>query len=97
MRSASAIFGNTESGGGKMTDDQKRKLADLLIGTPDSVEYALEELGLDVSADDAEDALADVNIERCPDCDWWCESGELIDEEGNLVGCQACRPHNDSD
>ncbi|MCX6055169.1 MAG: hypothetical protein NTZ74_09700 [Chloroflexi bacterium] len=38
-----------------------------------------------------ESYLADCNLERGPGCEWWFEAGELVDDEGELVGCQDCR------
>jgi len=31
------------------------------------------------------------NLGRCPGCGWWFEVGELVDDAGDLVGCQDCR------
>lgn len=85
----------------KLTDAEKRKLADKLLGTCDSTEAALEylELDADFDADAAEDGLLDLNVERCKGCDWWHESGELAGERDGEPGyCDQCRePDDDGD
>lgn len=78
----------------KLTDEQLRKLADRLEGTPDSIETGIEAIGLDSDAIDIciiEEKIGDLNLERCCDCDWWCEAGELVDEDGEVVPCESCR------
>jgi hypothetical protein len=72
-----------------LTDEQLRQLAENLMGTTDSIETALEALGLDqcdFDVTDVEDALLDYNVELCPGCSWWFDSGELNDGEG----CDDC-------
>jgi len=72
-----------------MTDEQLKMLAENLAGTCDSIETGLEGLDLDARDFDVtnvEDALLDYNVEICPGCDWWCDSGELHDGEG----CDGC-------
>lgn len=44
-----------------------------------------------LTLEEVEEALLDCNIERCPQCDYWCLSGELLDIEDNVVGCSSCR------
>jgi hypothetical protein len=34
-------------------------------------------------------------VERCQGCDWWMHPGELVDEEGEVVGCDQCRPKHE--
>ena len=38
------------------------------------------------------EAALDKNVEQCPGCRWWCESGELVDDNGEPDGkCDNCR------
>jgi hypothetical protein len=74
-----------------MTHEDLVRLGNRLVGTCDSVETACEQLGLPVPAD-PEDAMLNVNVERCSVCDWWHESFDLAggdDEEDGI--CQGCR------
>lgn len=66
-------------------------IAAFLMGTPNSIEQAIEHFSLDIDSSELEDKLSDTNIERCPHCDWWYESGELVDEFDEVVGCRDCR------
>jgi len=82
-----------------ITEHQLEDISEMLNGTCDSIESALSRLDLEDKLDvsEVEDRLLDVNLERCPHCEWWCESGELVDDDGNVVGCDSCRTHNDDD
>ena len=80
-----------------ITDEQIHEIADTLNGTCNSIESVLERLALELDVSDVEDRLLDVNLERCPDCEWWCESWELVDDEGHVVGCDSCRPREEDD
>lgn len=66
-------------------------VSDSLLGTSDSVEKVLEQMGLSdkVSEDDIIDEIC-LRIERCPTCEWWCECGELVDEDGDETDCDSC-------
>ena len=73
-------------------DEIIRLVADDLQGTADSVEQSLERLKLDDKYDPNDvEAELDMYIERCGECDWWCEVGELADESGETVPCDSCR------
>lgn len=66
------------------------KLADYLEGTCKSIVEACQALDLDEGVD-WDDALLDLNIERCSGCDWWSESCMLTDvEEKNGFFCEQC-------
>jgi hypothetical protein len=72
-----------------LTDQQLDELANDLLGTADSIDTALERIGLD-PADfdmiDVEDALIDWGTERCIYCGWWMESCAL-NEDGVCEEC----------
>lgn len=77
----------------RLTLEQSRELGDRLIGTAKSVYSVLESMGLEPDDfEDIEDSLLDVNVELCPDCDWWHESDDLVDCNGDPVSCEQCRP-----
>ncbi|MBA4385911.1 MAG: hypothetical protein C0410_14325, partial [Anaerolinea sp.] len=40
------------------------------------------ELPAGVQIDSLESDFAEFNLERCRDCEWWFEAGELVDEDG---------------
>lgn len=66
-----------------------------LEGTCSKVEQIAEELG--ITEDDVLNIMLDEGYERCSVCDWWCETGELVDEYGNIVPCEGCRPKRKDD
>ena len=74
-----------------MNIDDLRKIAEELEGTCDIIPSVLEKLDIEADTSDVESDLLDFNLERCPCCGWWMESWELIDEDGNEVGCEQCR------
>ena len=62
-----------------------------LLGTCESLDCAIERLGLDVSEETAADQLLDGNsIERCESCEWWFESSCLEENNGGLFVCDSC-------
>lgn len=77
-------------------------LANQLLGTCKSIESVLDqddELDAlrDCSIDDLEDMVISKNVERCDGCDWWFESGDLVDENNEPVGCEDCRKERSKD
>lgn len=62
-----------------------------LEGTCNSAHMAIEYFDLDCTIEDVEEAMLDMNLEQCPMCGWWTESCELVDDEGDVVGCDQCR------
>lgn len=63
-----------------------------LLGTQKEVYDWLDSKGLASLGieEDLEHSLSD-HIERCPECDTWCEPGELVDDEGESSCCEQCR------
>jgi hypothetical protein len=49
----------------------------------------------DVDPEELEEAVEERGLERCPGCDWWMGSYELIDEDNEVVGCEQCRPREE--
>ena len=75
-------------------EDHAHQIYHMLIGTPDTVWSALTNLFGDDDLYDYQDvleALEELNLERCALCEWWFEAGELVDDEGIVVGCGQCR------
>jgi hypothetical protein len=62
-----------------------------LLGTCQEIYIVLDKYDMDYDEEEIEDALLSINIERCPGCEWWCYSDELIDDDNEVVGCQNCR------
>ena len=59
------------------------------VGTMESPAALAERF--DVLEDDVEEALVDCGVEKCPECEWWVEVGELADENGDEQACESCR------
>lgn len=59
-----------------------------LLGTCTELSAWIDNKGYDVDISNLE---SDLDIERCPECDWWCETGELVDEDCNPCECESCR------
>jgi hypothetical protein len=66
------------------------RLAEYLDGTCRTIVEACQALDLDEGVD-WDDALLDLNVERCSHCDWWHESCMLTHvEEKNGFFCDQC-------
>lgn len=79
------------------TDEQLRKIAEHLEGTCSLISSVLDKLELDFDPSDVEDRLLSLNVERCSGCDWWMESSDLVDADGEVVGCDQCRKKSEED
>lgn len=79
-----------------LSDDVIRRLADRLMGTCDDPEHALDMMEIAIPEGfDVEDVITDleiISVERCPGCQWWMESCELVNDDLEVVGCSSCRP-----
>lgn len=80
-----------------MYEEVKQQLAPILgefleaiVGTALEPNTWLENHSLK-PIEDIEDFLLEYNIERCPYCDWWFDSMELLNEDDEIVGCEHCR------
>ena len=65
-----------------------------LLGTAISLNFAIDQFSLldfGLSEEDIIEALEQDSIELCPECGWWVESYELVDEYDNLCSCENCR------
>ncbi len=46
----------------------------------------------DISIEDAEEIMVEAGYERCELCDYWFETGEMVDENNQpLYECPQCR------
>lgn len=79
-----------------MDPELREKIKFELLGTCESVGHYIDRLNLDLSDDDLEDEMLTANIETCPHCGWWMESGDLLDDDGNVVGCDQCRDDDEA-
>lgn len=82
----------------ELTHEQKQRCADVLgetSGENQQVQELADEFGCGVV--DIESAMADMNYERCPECDWWVEAGELINDKEEPCPCSSCQPRNGED
>lgn len=66
----------------KITDKQINAIAEYLDGTCNSIEQAMDRFDFDFPVEDVEDRLLDVNLERCPMCDWWVVAVNLLTKKG---------------
>lgn len=64
---------------------------ELLGDTHPDIKKDMESLPIQLEEELIEDDLEEINIERCYLCGWWCESWELINSDGDVVGCHDCR------
>src|SRR5262245_45587396 len=89
-----AFEGPGRPGDSPVPPETLQRLYQRLEGTCDGIDRALESLGLnpvDYADDEVEDQLCGAGLELCPGCGWWFESGELIDDDNEVVGCEDCR------
>lgn len=79
-----------------LTDDQKAEIEQSLAGTSHSCDRLAEKF--DEQVEEIEAAMANLNYERCPECDTWVESWELVDDDNELKhGCDSCKPRAGDD
>ena len=74
-----------------LTNEIIQTIAGEVQGTCDSLILKIEKYELGIGADELESLILDWEIERCPHCGWWMECHELVDDDGELVGCEQCR------
>jgi len=76
-----------------LTDTQREDLVMEAEGTAQTESKLLERFGLsgEISEDEMTEILLDEGVERCPECEWWVYSWELVDEDGNETVCENCR------
>ena len=78
-----------------MDEDVLQEIADSLSGTCDNIANVLERMdgnpdGYDV--EEIDNALLDLQVERCRDCGWWFECCELTSDDDEECGkCSDCR------
>ena len=75
----------------QLTQEQKRKIHDTLIGTSGINDNAVcEEYGLEL--EDLEELCEELELKRYADCEWWTETDELADDDEDDEGrCESCR------
>lgn len=67
-------------------------IVELVTGYADGFFRALEKTKM--KTEDLRELLLDNNVEECPSCGWWVDSGELLYPETDEVDghCENCRP-----
>lgn len=70
----------------ELTKAQVTDLAEFLLGTCGSLEYALEALGLTEDPTVADHMAIDGEVLECDECNWWVEASE-VDEDGRCEQC----------
>lgn len=75
-----------------ISDELLSEIKHDLVGTMTSIFEILERYDLEdiISFDDLEDRLLDVNVEECQECEWWCDSCDLTENEYGKFVCDAC-------
>ena len=73
-----------------LTEKQIGEIVDRVAHQGDGLGWAMGNFDLEV--DEIEDIMADANYERCPECGWFKECGELVDAEGEPRACSECNP-----
>jgi hypothetical protein len=79
----------------RLTEEQVSEIVDTVTGYANGYTSAMAQF--DIEAEDLDELLANANIEKCDGCDWYFESGELIDDNEEVVGCKDCRPAEEED
>ncbi|MCC5612891.1 hypothetical protein LC612_40955 [Nostoc sp. CHAB 5834] len=75
-----------------LTPEEKAAIADQVTGFSLGFSQAQEQYELE--AEVLEDLLLDQNIEKCPGCEWWVDSHELVGPDSDEPDghCRNCRP-----
>ncbi|HEY6435886.1 MAG TPA: hypothetical protein VIY47_04800 [Ignavibacteriaceae bacterium] len=69
------------------------EIIDTVTGYINGFEQVIAKTEMDV--EDLEELLLDHNIEKCPNCEWYTDSFNLIDEGDDPDGyCDNCRKHD---
>lgn len=76
-----------------ITEEVKQAVISKLAGSAMGETSLCDECG--VSMEDLEEIMTDAGYERCSECEWWCECGELLDDDSNVVACESCRRAED--
>ena len=65
-----------------------------ILGTcvsPKSIISSFDLESFEITAEDLVEKLQEDSIEMCPECEWWVESYELVDDYDNLSSCENCK------
>ena len=74
-----------------MTTEEIDQITQKLSGTSGIYDSGIcEEHG--ISNEELEELMVDAGYERCSECEWWCETSELVDDESEPCPCDSCRP-----
>lgn len=62
-----------------LTHADKHKIADELMGTCSTGQSLAEQY--EVAVEEIEAAARECEVAKCDQCDWWCETGELNEDD----------------
>lgn len=79
----------------KLSNEELSQIVDQVAHVGSGISWAMEEF--DLSIDEIEEIMLDANYERCPECEWFVECGELIDANMEERPCYDCQPYGDDD
>jgi uncharacterized protein (UPF0212 family) len=77
----------------KLTEKEKAEIVDRVAHQGDGMGWAMEKFDLEI--EEIESIMLDANYERCPECGWYVECGELVDAGMNPRPCSECKPWQD--
>jgi hypothetical protein len=74
----------------KLSSEDIEKICDTVVSYATGYESVIREF--EIEPEELEELLLDNDIEKCEGCDWFFHSYDLVDDDGELVGCRDCRP-----
>lgn len=75
-----------------LNSNQIENIIDRVTGYIDGFDRVLRDETLDLDAGELDELLLDNNVEKCPECELYVDSHELLDENGEIDGhCDNCR------
>lgn len=75
-----------------LTSDQIEDIVDRVTGYVNGYDRVLQDEALDLDAGELDELLLDNNVEKCPQCEFYVDSHELLDSDGEIDGhCDNCR------
>jgi hypothetical protein len=79
----------------KLTEQEISQIVDRVAHQGDGMGWAMGTFDLEI--DEIEDIMLEANYERCPECGWFVECGELVDANMNSRPCSDCKPWRDDE
>lgn len=75
------------------SEEQIEQIIDTVTGYADGFERVLRDETIDIDdPDELDELLLDHNVEKCPECEFYVHSHELLNDNGEIDGhCDNCR------